>query len=50
MPELPVRAMDEVVQVKVPPIAVAPGVVLFCETVAEAVELQPLVGSVTLSV
>lgn len=48
--ELPVRAIDVDEQVSVPPAAVAPGGVMFCATDAVVVELQPLEGSVTVSV
>jgi hypothetical protein len=48
--ELPVSDKEFVVQVSVPPAAVAPGPVIFCATVTVLVELQPFEGSVTVSV
>ena len=46
----PESETDVVVQVKVPPVALAPGGVVFASTRADAELVQPLVGSSTVTV
>jgi hypothetical protein len=48
--ELPASVTDVAVQVSAPPVAVAPGFVVFSVTVTVAVEVQPFTGFVTVKV
>ena len=48
--ELPERVSEFLVQVREPPVAVAPGAAAFWGTDAIAVEIQPLTGLVTVRV
>jgi hypothetical protein len=45
----PEREAEVVVQVRAPPVALAPGGVTLASTRADAVPVQPLVGSTTLT-
>jgi hypothetical protein len=48
--ELPVKVTAGLLHVIVPPVAIAPGAVVFDVTIAVAVEIQPFVGLVTVKV
>jgi hypothetical protein len=48
--ELPPNVTEGLLHVIVPPVAVAPGAVVFIATIAVAVEIQPFVGLVTVNV
>lgn len=48
--ELPLSATEVLLQVKVPPVAIAPGTEVFIGTTVEAVEEHPLVGFLTVKI
>lgn len=50
MAELPFNAIEVEVHVRLPPVAVAPGVVVFCEIDVVDAEVQPFTGLVTVRV
>ena len=47
--EFPIKTTEAVVQVTVPPAAVAPGCAIFCVTVDDAELVQPFAGLVTMT-